>query len=123
MGATDEPWNASKTKMKKIYEKFLLIPTEQYADKFLIWQIAIRNRIGFIPNIEISSLARVNIDHSIHDILNSIDQVLTPARLGRLSKYPIRAEEFMVAMSSLEKPLGKSVIVYFSVVHLVLFGN
>lgn len=128
LGATDEPWNASKSLMQKCYDKFVLVPTEQYADKFLIWQITIRNRIGFIPNIEISSLARVNIDYSVASILKAIDQVLTTSRINRcvndlchhgsntfshifrLRTCPLKAEEFMVAMSYQEKPLEEEVM-------------
>lgn len=82
LGATNEPWNAARPKLKKCYEKFVVVPTEQYADKFLIWQIGIQKRLGFTPNIEISSLARVNIEYSAASILNAIDQVLNTSRMN-----------------------------------------
>lgn len=82
LGATNEPWNAAMPKLKQCYEKFVLIPTEQYADKLLIWKKGIQQRVGFIPDIEISSLARVNIEYSTSSILNAIDQVLTTSRIN-----------------------------------------
>lgn len=71
--------------MKKCFEKFVLIPTEQYGDKFLIWQTGIQNQLGFIPDINISTLAKVNIEYSAAAILNAIDQVLTTSRLNMLN--------------------------------------
>lgn len=128
MGATNEPWNAPISKMRKCFEKFMHFPTEHYADKFVIWQTALRNRLGLIPNFEFSSLVEVNLDYSVAAILNAIDQVLTTSRmnrydirhqeqsnsnfsfsLARLDIYPLKAEEFMVAMSTQESPLERTV--------------
>lgn len=80
IGITNQPWNSMTRKMQKCYKKFLLCPFENYADKFLLWRNGIQHRLGFIPNVDCSALAKVTVKYSAASIMAAIDKVLTDKR-------------------------------------------
>lgn len=94
VGTTDIPWQA-KGKIKKCFEKVILIPRTDYGTAYLTWRKTILNFNGMPRDLEFSPLALVTREYETGDMVNACRDVLNVKRRMTLSRFPLNPREFV----------------------------
>lgn len=95
LGITNEPWKAKFNQIKKCFEKVLLIPKNDYATTFLIWQKNTLSMFGIPKQFEFSALAKVTSKYKTGEIIQNIQNTCNLRRRMQFSTKPLKHIEFI----------------------------
>lgn len=105
IGTTNEPWNSALGKMKKCYEKILLIPCTDYRNSFITWRHQLLQKLNIPRDICVSPLAKVMQGLSTGQIIKWVNECVGIRRRMRLSRQELTFEELLEYFLSQEPPL------------------
>ncbi|XP_054731929.1 IQ and AAA domain-containing protein 1-like [Anastrepha obliqua] len=96
LGTTDAPWSA-KPKMKRIFQKVLLIPKCDYGTSLLLWLELLTNFAGedSVDDYVYSALAKVLQNYNSGDITDNVAETLNVRRRMKLKSAPLNPFEFI----------------------------
>ncbi|RZC41157.1 hypothetical protein BDFB_011660, partial [Asbolus verrucosus] len=92
-GISGQPWLGKPAKLKKTFERIILIPRPDYGSIYLYWRELLMPYHGVDRNIDVSCLAKLTKYYTLPDIKMAVETVLTPRRIIQLSYNPLRQEE------------------------------
>lgn len=95
IGVSNQPWNGAMAKMKKVYEKNILIPASEYGSTLLTWRAGLMNKFGIDKTMELSALTRVTTEYRTKQILDTCDRIVNMKRRVRLSRTPLTEDELL----------------------------
>ncbi|ENN72771.1 hypothetical protein HUJ04_013362 [Dendroctonus ponderosae] len=93
LGATCAPWLAQAAKLKKAFERVILIPRPDYGSVYLWWRELLRPYHGVDRNFNFTSLATVTVNQPYPVIKQAVELILTARRIVQLKYKPLRAQE------------------------------
>ncbi|KAJ8919460.1 hypothetical protein NQ315_016560 [Exocentrus adspersus] len=93
LGVTSKPWAAQAAKMKKTFERNILVPRPDYGSVYLYWRELLMAYHVVDRNIDVTSLVTVTLNYPFPVIKYAVEQVMTPRRIIQLSYNPLRQEE------------------------------
>ncbi|KAL1501910.1 hypothetical protein ABEB36_007143 [Hypothenemus hampei] len=93
LGITHSPWLAQGGKLKKAFDKFILIPRPDYGSVFSWWRNLLRPYHGIDRDFNFTSLATVTICQPYPVIQHIVNSVLTPRRIIQLKYKPLTQQE------------------------------
>ncbi|XP_011214460.2 dynein regulatory complex protein 11 [Bactrocera dorsalis] len=96
LGTTDAPWSA-KPKMRRVFQKSLLIPRCDYGTSFLLWLEVLANYAGddSVDDYVYSALAKVFKNYNSGDVTDNIADTLDVRRRMKLKSKPLSPFEFL----------------------------
>ncbi|XP_055906837.1 IQ and AAA domain-containing protein 1-like [Eupeodes corollae] len=95
LATTDAPWTANR-KMKKLFQKMLLIPKTEYATNFMLQRYCTLQFRGISPReVDFSTLALVTRNYVSGDLVKNIEETLNVRRRMDLERHPLRETEFL----------------------------
>ncbi|XP_055856093.1 IQ and AAA domain-containing protein 1-like [Episyrphus balteatus] len=94
LGTTDAPWTANG-KMKKLFQKILLVPKTEYATNFILRRNVTLQFPAIPRDFDFSALTLVTRDYVSGDVMNNIEEVLNLRRRMELVKRPLEPMEFL----------------------------
>lgn len=100
IGTTNEPWNSKIGKMKKCYEKILLVPRSDYGTTFMTWHHELLNLLGVPRDICVSPLAMVTQGLSTGQIMSCIRENVDIERRMKFPRHPLTLAELVEAFVS-----------------------
>ncbi|KAK9869258.1 hypothetical protein WA026_003009 [Henosepilachna vigintioctopunctata] len=92
LGISSQPWLA-QAKMKKLYERVILIPRSDYGSLYLYWRHLMMPYHSVDRNMDLSCLARLTANYPLGVLKEVTTQVMTPARIVESYYTPFRQEE------------------------------
>ncbi|XP_057278560.1 dynein regulatory complex protein 11 [Pezoporus wallicus] len=96
VGTTNRPFDANLKPFCKVYQKIIVIPRPDYASRFVLWKHIILQNGGAITSLlNISCLANVSDGFTPGQLIRAVQAVLTKLRLLRMSRKPLRTDEFI----------------------------
>lgn len=104
LGITNQPFNA-KPKLKKAYERIILIPRTDYGSLYLYWRQLLMAYHGVDRNINLSELALVTQTYPLPTIKALIEKILDPIRIAQLQYKPLDAHEFVEVLLDEPPPI------------------
>lgn len=104
IGTTNEPWNSALGKMKKCYEKILLLPRADYGNAFITWRQELLKLLGVPRDICLSPLAMVSQGFSTGDIIECIQKSVDIRRRMKFPRNPLKIEELLEHFLSQDPP-------------------
>lgn len=104
IGTSNEPWNSALGKMKKCYEKILLLPKTDYANAFITWHKKLLELPGVPREICVSPLAMVTQGLSSGQIIKSIEDSVGVRRRMTFSRKPLTLSELLESFLSEDPP-------------------
>ncbi|XP_067612824.1 dynein regulatory complex protein 11 isoform X2 [Eurosta solidaginis] len=106
LGTTDAPWSANP-KMRRIFQKVLLIQSCDYGTSFLLWLEILANYAGedSVDDYVYSALAKVFKEYISGDTTDNISETLNVRRRMRLKSTPLSPFEFLQHFIGGEEPL------------------
>lgn len=113
IGTTNEPWNSALGKMKKCYEKILLIPKTDYGNVFITWRNELLKKLGVPRDINVSPLAMVTQGISTGQIIENVSNSIDIRRRMKFSRQPLTLEELLEYFLSSNPPLYPMTIEVF----------
>ncbi|KAJ8939867.1 hypothetical protein NQ318_010418 [Aromia moschata] len=106
LGITKQPWAAQAAKLKKAFERNILIPRPDYGSVYLYWQQLLMSYHGVDRNFNLTCLATVTLNYPLPDIKKAVEKILTPRRLIQLKYKPLQPDEiFEVFVSEGIEPI------------------
>ena len=106
LGTSDIPWGAN-AKLKKAFQKILLVPNSDYGSSFLLWLECLEKYTGD-DNMEsyvTSALTKVLKAYNSGDVCNNFETTLKIERRMKLKKTPLDPYEFLDYFLEGEEPL------------------
>lgn len=94
VGTTDIPWQG-KGKMKKCFEKVILLPRSDYGTSYLTWRKSVLKFNGMPRDFEFSPLALVTQEYETGNMINACKDVLPVKRRMKLCRAPLDPREFI----------------------------
>ncbi|XP_011195274.1 dynein regulatory complex protein 11 isoform X1 [Zeugodacus cucurbitae] len=106
LGTTDAPWSA-KPKMRRVFQKSLLIPRCDYGTSFLLWLEVLASYAGedSVDDYVYSALAKVFKNYNSGDITDNIADTLNVRRRMKLKSKPLSPFEFLTHFIGGNQPL------------------
>ncbi|XP_015684883.1 IQ and AAA domain-containing protein 1-like, partial [Protobothrops mucrosquamatus] len=96
MGTSCQPYLAETKALCKAYERVLLLPTPDYAARYVTWQWLIQRQGGVVTSsLDLSALAKVSDGYSQGSLAQAVKLVLTERRRLQLPKKPLWAGELL----------------------------
>lgn len=92
------PWAGKKGKMKKAYQRTILIPRPDYGSVYLFWREMLMQYHGVDRDLDVSAIAKVTINYPIPAIRNACHAVLSPRRIIQLKYKPLDMHELLNAL-------------------------
>ncbi|KAG5885827.1 hypothetical protein JTB14_017197 [Gonioctena quinquepunctata] len=93
LGITNKPWAAKATKMKKAFEKNILLPRPDYGSVYLYWQKLLMPYHGVDRNFNVSALAKVTVNYPLPVIKEVLQKIMTARRIIKLHYNPLTPQE------------------------------
>ncbi|EDW76814.2 uncharacterized protein Dwil_GK18501 [Drosophila willistoni] len=104
LGTSSMPWSA-KGKLKKVFQKVLLIPKCDYGTSFLLWlELMTEHATDDIKDYAYSALARILQAYNSGDITANVSDTLSIERTMRLRTEPLSPNEFLEYFLSKHDP-------------------
>lgn len=101
LGTSSQPW-AAQTKMKKCYEKSILIPRSDYGSVYTFWKKLLMPYHGVDKNIDLSCLSKVTVKYPFGVIKEAVEQVMVPRRIIQFPFRPLTQQELYEPLVSME---------------------
>ncbi|CAG9764660.1 unnamed protein product [Ceutorhynchus assimilis] len=95
LGTTGAPWLAQAAKLKKAFERAILIPRPDYGSVYLWWRELLRPYHGVDRNFNFTSLATMTENQPYPVLKKIVKDVLTPRRIIKLKYNPLKAQELI----------------------------
>ncbi|EFA06079.1 IQ and AAA domain-containing protein 1-like [Tribolium castaneum] len=92
-GISAQPWLGKPGKMKKVFERIILIPRPDYGSIYQYWRELLMPYHGIDRNIDVSCLAKLTVNYPLPVLKQVAEKVLTPRRIIQLSYNPLRQSE------------------------------
>lgn len=106
-GITGKPWAAQAAKLKKTFERNILIPRPDYGSLYMYWRELLMPYHGIDRNINVTNLATVTINYPFPVIKDVVSRIMTARRIIQLKYNPLRPEEvFEVFVSEGLEPIS-----------------
>uniref|UniRef100_A0A8C2TRK9 IQ motif containing with AAA domain 1 n=1 Tax=Coturnix japonica TaxID=93934 RepID=A0A8C2TRK9_COTJA len=103
VGTSSRPFDAKIKPFCKVYQKIILIPRPDYASRFVLWKHIITQHGGEITKLlNISCLAKLSDGFTQGRIVQAVQAVLSELRLLQMARKPLRTDEFLTPLASLE---------------------
>ncbi|XP_030750135.1 dynein regulatory complex protein 11-like [Sitophilus oryzae] len=93
LGITRAPWLAQAAKLKKAFERAILIPRPDYGSVYLYWREFLSPYHHVDRNLNFTSLATVTEYQPYSVIRDVVEKVLTPRRIIQLKYKPLTVQE------------------------------
>lgn len=106
LGITGKPWAAQAAKLKKAFERNILIPRPDYGSLYMYWRELLMPYHGVDRAFNVTSLATVTINYPLPVIRDVVSKIMTTRRIIKLRINPLRPEEvFEVFISEGLEPI------------------
>ncbi|XP_049835156.1 IQ and AAA domain-containing protein 1-like, partial [Schistocerca gregaria] len=92
LGTSSQPW-AAGPKLSKAYEKFVLLPRNDYGTVRAIWHSELMAYHGVSREIDLSGLTQMTVGYTLPAIRSAVQQTLTVERRLRLAQEPLHPLE------------------------------
>ncbi|XP_063918928.1 dynein regulatory complex protein 11-like isoform X2 [Zophobas morio] len=101
-GITGAPWLGKPGKMKKVFERIILMPRPDYGSVLLFWRDLLMPYHGVDRNIDLSCLTKLTVYYPLPVLQEVVKKVLCPARLIQLSYNPLKQSELYEALLKID---------------------
>ena len=99
IASTNKPWDGDFKSMVPLFDKILYCPKPDYGSRFLLWKEFIKRKSleypELVQTINIGLLSRMSQGLSTGVIEMIVGRVITPRRLKRAKKNPVKTDEFI----------------------------
>ncbi|XP_063709356.1 IQ and AAA domain-containing protein 1-like [Culicoides brevitarsis] len=95
LGTTNEPWKCSPAKLRKCFEKILLIPRTDYGNSFITWRHELLQKLGVPRDICISPLAKVTQGIATGQIMKCVEDCIGIRRRMKFSREILTLDELL----------------------------
>nr|CAH7720166.1 unnamed protein product [Callosobruchus chinensis] len=93
LGITGKPWAAQAAKLKKTFERHILIPRPDYNSIYLYWRELLMPYHGVDRNFNVTALTKVTVNYPFPVLKQALEEVLVPRRIVQLRFKPLTCEE------------------------------
>ena len=100
IGATSQPWEASKADLKSFFNKHIFIPHPNYSTRKDLWEFFL-SQYGdvFNPKFSINTLSQLSEGYTGGSIKTAVTKVMTEQRKANLKWRPLTISEFISPLS------------------------
>lgn len=103
LGTSNYPFLGQAGKLKKIFQKIIMVPRPDYGSIYLFWEEVLLGYHGVDRNFNITALATMTKNYPLPEIKEAIERVLEPQRIIQLHCKPLSHIELI---DSLREGLG-----------------
>ncbi|CAH1159710.1 unnamed protein product [Phaedon cochleariae] len=93
LGISGKPWTGQAGKMKKAFEKNILIPRPDYNSIYLYWQDLLMSYNGIDRNFNITALTKVTTNYPLPVLKTVLEEIMTTRRIIQLRYNPLTVQE------------------------------
>lgn len=93
LGITRQPWAAQGSKLKKHFERNILIPQPDYGSVYLYWRELLMNYHGVDRNFNVTALTKVTVKYPLPVLKQVLTGLMTPRRIIQLHYNPLTPDE------------------------------
>ncbi|XP_050296762.1 IQ and AAA domain-containing protein 1-like [Anthonomus grandis grandis] len=93
LGITHAPWLGQAGKIKKAFERAILVPRPDYGSVYLWWRQLLMPYPGVNRDFNFTSISTVTLYQPYYIIKQVIDKVMTPRRIIQLKYKPLTSQE------------------------------
>lgn len=92
-GITGKPWTAQGAKLKKHFERNILIPRTDYGSVFLYWREILMGYHSVDRNFNVTAIAKRTINYPLPVLKEVLTNIMTPRRIIQLRYNPLTPQE------------------------------